>query len=72
MDESQPQQQQRHSHRAIANARERNRTESVNYAFNLLRNLLPTDPPNRKLSKIEILRLSISYIDHLDNVRKAL
>lgn len=59
-------------HRAIANARERDRTESVNYAFTLLRSLLPTDPPNRKLSKIEVLRLATSYIQHLDNVRSAM
>lgn len=59
-------------HRAIANARERDRTESVNYAFTQLRSLLPTDPPNRKLSKIEVLRLATSYIEHLDNVRTAM
>lgn len=59
-------------HRAIANARERDRTESVNYAFTMLRSLLPTDPPNRKLSKIEVLRLATSYIQHLDNVRSAI
>ncbi|KAI2805509.1 Transcription factor 15 [Blomia tropicalis] len=59
-------------HRAIANARERDRTESVNYAFTQLRSLLPTDPPNRKLSKIEVLRLATSYIEHLDNVRTAI
>lgn len=64
-----PHKQQRH--RAIANARERDRTESVNYAFTLLRSLLPTEPPNRKLSKIEVLRLATSYIEHLDNVRTA-
>ena len=59
-------------HRVIANARERDRTESVNYAFTVLRGLLPTDPPHRKLSKIEILRLATSYIQHLDNVRTAM
>ena len=52
----------------IANERERNRTESVNKAFNRLRRLLPTIPLNRKLSKIEILRLATSYIQHLNNV----
>ncbi|KAI7690105.1 Basic helix-loop-helix transcription factor scleraxis [Sarcoptes scabiei] len=59
-------------HRAIANARERNRTESVNNAFALLRKLLPTRPKDRKLSKIEILRLASSYIRHLNNVSQAL
>ncbi|XP_046910288.2 transcription factor 15 [Dermatophagoides farinae] len=64
-------QQQEHQklyHRMIANERERNRTESVNKAFNRLRRLLPTIPLNRKLSKIEILRLATSYIQHLNNV----
>lgn len=58
--------------RLVANARERDRTESVNHAFNLLRNLIPTEPRDRKLSKIEILRLASSYINHLDNVKNAL
>ncbi|XP_061716180.1 transcription factor 15-like isoform X3 [Cydia pomonella] len=39
----------------------------VNMAFNTLRLLIPTEPPDRKLSKIEILRLAGSYITHLDN-----
>ncbi|CAK1551120.1 unnamed protein product [Leptosia nina] len=50
-----------------ANARERDRTQNVNMAFNALRMLIPTEPPDRKLSKIEILRLAGSYITHLDN-----
>ncbi|KAJ2949143.1 hypothetical protein O0L34_g6083 [Tuta absoluta] len=54
--------------RCQANARERDRTQnSVNAAFNTLRLLIPTEPPDRKLSKIEILRLAGSYINHLDN-----
>ncbi|KAI8436837.1 hypothetical protein MSG28_010292 [Choristoneura fumiferana] len=54
--------------RCQANARERDRTQnSVNMAFNTLRLLIPTEPPDRKLSKIEILRLAGSYITHLDN-----
>ncbi|XP_026735046.1 transcription factor 15 isoform X2 [Trichoplusia ni] len=54
--------------RCQANARERDRTQnSVNIAFNTLRLLIPTEPPDRKLSKIEILRLAGSYITHLDN-----
>ncbi|XP_046965944.1 transcription factor 15-like isoform X1 [Vanessa cardui] len=54
--------------RCQANARERDRTQnSVNMAFNALRLLIPTEPPDRKLSKIEILRLAGSYITHLDN-----
>ncbi|OCT77320.1 hypothetical protein XELAEV_18032520mg [Xenopus laevis] len=55
---------QRHS----ANARERDRTNSVNGAFTALRTLIPTEPQDRKLSKIETLRLASSYISHLGNV----
>ncbi|XP_024082637.1 transcription factor 15-like isoform X2 [Cimex lectularius] len=38
---------------------------SVNTAFTILRTLIPTEPPDRKLSKIETLRLASSYIQHL-------
>lgn len=38
---------------------------SVNSAFSTLRLLIPTEPKNRKLSKIETLRLAKSYISHL-------
>lgn len=38
---------------------------SVNSAFTTLRTLIPTEPKNRKLSKIETLRLASSYIAHL-------
>jgi len=57
--------------RSHANARERDRTHrfvadnSVNSAFTLLRTLIPTEPADRKLSKIETLRLASSYIAHL-------
>ncbi|XP_044001014.1 basic helix-loop-helix transcription factor scleraxis [Aphidius gifuensis] len=64
-----------------ANARERDRTHrdkiqetkkssifSVNMAFSALRMLIPTEPADRKLSKIETLRLASSYISHLDAV----
>uniref|UniRef100_W8CAT9 Transcription factor 15 n=1 Tax=Ceratitis capitata TaxID=7213 RepID=W8CAT9_CERCA len=54
--------------RKEVNARERNRTQSVNSAFTTLRRLIPTEPCDRKLSKIEILRLAKSYIAHLDAV----
>ena len=48
--------------------RERMRVEAFNSAFGTLRELLPTLPPDKKLSKIEILRLAICYINYLDNV----
>lgn len=38
---------------------------SVNSAFLSLRQLIPTEPKTRKLSKIETLRLAKSYIEHL-------
>ncbi|XP_057702641.1 transcription factor 15-like [Corythoichthys intestinalis] len=54
--------------RNAANARERHRTQNVNTAFSALRTLIPTEPVDRKLSKIETLRLASSYISHLTNV----
>ncbi|XP_062236780.1 transcription factor 15 [Platichthys flesus] len=54
--------------RQAANARERDRTHSVNTAFSALRTLIPTEPSDRKLSKIETLRLASSYISHMANV----
>lgn len=54
--------------RMAANARERARTQSVNAGFSALRTLIPTEPADRKLSKIETLRLAVSYIAHLETV----
>ena len=48
--------------------RERVRVEAFNSAFGDLRQLLPTLPPDKKLSKIEILRLAICYISYLNHV----
>ncbi|KAM4861882.1 helix-loop-helix protein 1 [Thomomys bottae] len=48
--------------------RERIRVEAFNLAFAELRKLLPTLPPDKKLSKIEILRLAICYISYLNHV----
>ncbi|XP_038624374.1 helix-loop-helix protein 1 [Tachyglossus aculeatus] len=48
--------------------RERIRVEAFNLAFADLRRLLPTLPPDKKLSKIEILRLAICYISYLNHV----
>jgi len=53
----------------IAHAsRDRIRVEAFNVAFAELRKLLPTLPPDKKLSKIEILRLAICYISYLHHV----
>ncbi|CAG5116422.1 unnamed protein product, partial [Candidula unifasciata] len=54
--------------RCTTNTRERDRTQSVNTAFVTLRTLIPTEPADRKLSKIETLRLAASYIAHLSTV----
>ncbi|XP_044757642.1 helix-loop-helix protein 1-like [Coccinella septempunctata] len=51
--------------------RERIRVEAFNVAFAELRKLLPTLPPDKKLSKIEILRLAICYIAYLNHVLEA-
>ncbi|XP_061743975.1 helix-loop-helix protein 1-like [Nerophis ophidion] len=41
---------------------------SVNGAFAELRRLIPTYPPDRKLSKNETLRLALRYIHFLDRL----
>lgn len=56
--------------RLYTNSRERWRQQHVNLAFGELRKLLPTYPPERKLSKNEILRLAMKYIGFLDNLLK--
>uniref|UniRef100_A0A8C9XTJ0 BHLH domain-containing protein n=1 Tax=Sander lucioperca TaxID=283035 RepID=A0A8C9XTJ0_SANLU len=54
--------------RVSTNSRERWRQQNVNGAFTELRSLIPTHPPDRKLSKNEILRLALRYISFLDQV----
>uniref|UniRef100_A0A1B0FJ07 BHLH domain-containing protein n=1 Tax=Glossina morsitans morsitans TaxID=37546 RepID=A0A1B0FJ07_GLOMM len=48
--------------------RERIRVEAFNVSFAELRKLLPTLPPDKKLSKIEILKLAICYIAYLNHI----
>ncbi|XP_003216853.1 helix-loop-helix protein 2 [Anolis sagrei] len=55
-------------YRSAHATRERIRVEAFNLAFAELRKLLPTLPPDKKLSKIEILRLAICYISYLNHV----
>jgi hypothetical protein len=50
--------------RQLANVRERQRTESLNEAFDKLRNIVPTLPSD-KLSKIQTLKLATKYIEFL-------
>ncbi|KAK3090043.1 hypothetical protein FSP39_008764 [Pinctada imbricata] len=54
--------------RMFTNSRERWRQQNVNGAFAELRKLVPTHPPDKKLSKHEILRSSIKYIRLLEKV----
>ncbi|XP_069578507.1 T-cell acute lymphocytic leukemia protein 2-like [Brachyistius frenatus] len=54
--------------RTFTNTRERWRQQNVNGAFAELRRLVPTHPPDRKLSKNEILRLALRYIHFLDRL----
>lgn len=76
-DESNPEQEtndtpnEPHYHgvkRQAANCRERKRMHTVNSAFDQLRELVPTYPSNRKLSKIDTLRLACAYIQDLVSV----
>ncbi|XP_076058526.1 uncharacterized protein LOC143035543 [Oratosquilla oratoria] len=52
----------------FTNTRERWRQQNVSGAFAELRKLVPTHPPDKKLSKNEILRLAIKYIKLLNSV----
>ena len=51
--------------RTAANERERKRMHTVNSAFDQLRELVPTYPSSRKLSKIDTLKLACTYIQDL-------
>lgn len=52
------------------NGREMMRQKSVNEAFQRLRCKVPTNPPDKKLSKCFILTRAIEYIKVLDKVLK--
>merc|ERR1712083_357747 len=58
-----------HSHqvemRHAANLRERRRMQSINDAFEGLRQHIPTLPYEKRLSKVDTLRLTIGYINFL-------
>ncbi|XP_055337804.1 helix-loop-helix protein 13-like isoform X2 [Paramacrobiotus metropolitanus] len=55
--------------RQAANIRERRRMLSINSAFEELKNRVPTFPYEKRLSKIDTLRLAIAYISLLENLR---
>ena len=54
--------------RCVANVRERKRMLSINSAFEALRHQVPTFPYERRLSKIDTLRLAIAYIALLSDL----
>ncbi|XP_017939966.1 helix-loop-helix protein 13-like [Manacus vitellinus] len=54
--------------RRAANLRERRRMLSINAAFERLRGHVPTFPYERRLSKIDTLRLAIAYIALLRDI----
>ncbi|XP_069486930.1 T-cell acute lymphocytic leukemia protein 2 [Ambystoma mexicanum] len=54
--------------KVFTNTRERWRQQNVNSAFAELRKLIPTHPPDKKLSKNETLRLAMRYINFLIKV----
>ena len=51
--------------RNTANSRERTRMRVLSKAFGRLKLTLPWVPPDTKLSKLDTLRLAMSYINHL-------
>ncbi|KAA0201585.1 hypothetical protein HAZT_HAZT005932 [Hyalella azteca] len=54
--------------RHAANMRERRRMANINDAFEGLREHIPTMPYEKRLSKVDTLRLAISYIQHLSGL----
>lgn len=56
--------------RRAANIRERRRMLSLNEAFDLLRRRIPTFAYEKRLSRIETLRLAISYISFMSQIVK--
>jgi transcription factor 1a len=54
--------------RRAANVRERNRMFQLNEAFDRLRKRVPTFAYEKKLSRIETLRLAVTYIEFMAKV----
>ncbi|XP_062551426.1 neurogenic differentiation factor 1-like [Armigeres subalbatus] len=54
--------------RLAANARERKRMNSLNVAFDRLREIVPTLGPDHKLSKFETLQMAQTYINALSDL----
>ncbi|CAI2724815.1 unnamed protein product [Schistosoma spindalis] len=53
---------------SVAKVRERRRMFSINSAFEALRSCLPTFPYERRISKIDTLRLAIAYLSLLKDL----
>ena len=54
--------------RSAANARERTRMRVLSKSFERLKLMLPWVPADTKLSKLDTLRLAMTYINHLHNM----
>uniref|UniRef100_A0A1I7ZLX2 BHLH domain-containing protein n=1 Tax=Steinernema glaseri TaxID=37863 RepID=A0A1I7ZLX2_9BILA len=52
------------------NRRERDRVRCVNEGYETLRNALPLAENEKRISKVDTLRLAIFYIKHLDRLLK--
>ncbi|XP_065351710.1 pancreas transcription factor 1 subunit alpha-like [Cloeon dipterum] len=63
--------QQQVQQRQAANLRERKRMQSINDAFEGLRAHIPTLPYEKRLSKVDTLRLAIGYINFLTELVRA-
>lgn len=59
----------RNEQRAVANVRERKRTQKLNQAYKQLQAILPKEPSD-KMSKIHTLKLALIYIDFLNDLLK--
>ena len=59
--------------RKAANLRERRRMKSINDAFDTLRKCIPTNESinDRKLSKVDTLKLAMKYISYLSDMIQA-
>lgn len=60
--------QQQIQQRQAANLRERKRMQSINDAFEMLRAHIPTLPYEKRLSKLDTLKLAIGYINFLNEL----
>lgn len=57
----------RNEKRAVANVRERKRTQKLNSAYKHLQSIIPKEPSD-KMSKIHTLKLALDYINFLNDI----